>query len=328
MQHLLRTMRYKLLFPGILVFMFSVQHAFAQAAHSYRVARSNSRPVKAADGFPAKRLVYQLSPTTGPASGLLVLLPGRGEPASDVFRATSLAQQAVQQGFRVLVPALNNRRYLDAASTHFLDDIIGDAVRQQPGLGGKLLIGGFSAGGQLAFTYAEQLVRDSLQRPWRVRAVLGVDPPLDLTDHWQRAQYHLAKHDCAPFAAADQNTIRELTRDMGGSPAQFAVNYLTRTAFTRSDAAGGNAQWLVSVPVRIYCEPDLSFWQQTCPVLEKADLNADGGAALITFLQSRGNTRATFIETTGKGFVGKQRMPHSWSIVDAVECAAWLKACL
>lgn len=44
----------------------------------------------------------------------------------------------------------------------------------------RKVLGGFSAGGQLAITYAETLVRDSTRQPWRVRAVLEVDPPLDL----------------------------------------------------------------------------------------------------------------------------------------------------
>ncbi|RZK27424.1 MAG: hypothetical protein EOO63_13415, partial [Hymenobacter sp.] len=196
----------------------------------------------------------------------------------------------------VLVPALNDRRYLDTASTRYLDDAIGALVQQQPSLAHNLIIGGFSAGGQLAFAYAEKLVRDSVQRPWRVRAVLGIDPPLDLTEHWQRAAYHLAKQDCPAFRSADQNTLRELTRDMGGSPTQFPTAYLARTAFSRSDPAGGNAKWLSHLPVRLYCEPDVAFWQQTCAALELADLNADGAAALVALLQSQGNPNAQYIK--------------------------------
>jgi len=298
--------------------------AAAQTVHKHVF----SRPTPSLDGLPAKRTVYQLDPVAAPARGLLVLLPGRGEPANNVFRATSLARQAAQQGFAVLVPVLNDRKYLDTASTHFLDDAISRLVQQYPLLGRRLVLGGFSAGGQLAFAYAEKLVRDSTQHPWRVRAVLGVDPPLDLADHWERAEYHLATQDCPASRASDQNTLRELTQALGGSPTQFPAAYLSQTAFSRSDPAGGNARWLRRVPVRLYCEPDLAFWQQDCPALQLADLNADGAAALITFLQKQGNTRAQYIKTTGKGFVGKRRMPHSWSIVDTTDCAEWMRRCL
>jgi dienelactone hydrolase len=229
-----------------------------------------------------------------------------------------LAQEAAQRGFVVLVPGLNDRLSLDAASARFLDEAIATVVQQRPALARRLIIGGFSAGGQLAFAYAAGLVRDSTQRPWRVRAVLGVDPPLDLTTHWQRAQLHVAQHDCTPFLVYDQGTLDRLTHELGGSPAQF----------TRADPAGGNAQWLRRVPVRLYNEPDLAFWQATCPVYQPEDLNAYGASALVAYLQRMGNQNATSISTTGKGFVGKHRMPHSWSIVDAVECAAWLQHCL
>jgi pimeloyl-ACP methyl ester carboxylesterase len=302
--------------------------ATAQTVRKHVFSRTKAVRLPGGDGFPLKRTVYQLTPVSSVACGLLVLLPGRGEPASDVFRATNLAQQAARQGFVVAVPALNDRRYLDSASTRFLDDVVGMLVQQYPLLAHRLVMGGFSAGGQLAVAYTERLVRDSTQYPWRVRAVLGVDPPLDLTEHWQRAAWHLARQDCPAFRAADQNTLRELTRDMGGSPAQFPAAYLARTAFSRSDPAGGNAKWLTHLPVRLYCEPDLDFWRQTCPALEPADFNADGAAALITCLQSQGNTRAQYIQTTGKGFSKNRRMPHSWSIVAAPECAAWLRHCL
>ena len=320
--------------PSRLTFFYTitlllwVSCATAQVVRKHVFPRTQAINLPGSDGFPAKRTIYQLNPVSNAPCGLLVLLPGRGEPASDVFRATSLAQQAAQQGFVVAVPALNDRRYLDSASTRFLDDVLGMLVQQYPLLAHRLVVGGFSAGGQLAVAYAEQLVRDSTQHPWRVRAVLGVDPPLDLTEHWQRAALHLAKQDCAAFRASDQNTLRELTRDMGGSPAQFPAAYLAQTAFSRSDPTGGNAKWLTRLPIRLYCEPDLDFWRQTCPTLEPADFNAEGAAALITHLQSQGNTRAQYIQTTGKGFSKKRRMPHSWSIVDAPECAAWMRRCL
>lgn len=275
-----------------------------------------------------KRVFYQLDPATPPARGLVVLLPGLGEPARDVFRATRLAQEAAQRGLVVLVPELNDRICLDAASTRFLDDAIATVVRQQPALARRLIMGGFSAGGQLAFAYAETLVRDSTQRPWRVRAVLGVDPPLDLTVHWQRAQYHVDQHDCAPFLLYDQATLHRLTRELGGAPTQFPDRYLAGSAFTRTDSAGGNARWLHALPVRLYCEPDLAFWQASCPVYQPEDLNAYGATALVACLQRQGNRRAHYLPTTGKGFVGKHRMPHSWSIVGAAECAEWLQHCL
>lgn len=274
----------------------------------------------------ASRTFYQLAPTKQPLRGLLVLLPGRGEPARNVFRASRLAHEAAARGLLVLVPNLNDRIYLDPASIQVLDAVIGQALRATPALAARVLVGGFSAGGQLAVAYAETVRRDSTQRPWQLRAVLGVDPPLDLAEHWRRAQQHLAAHDCARLQAGDQRIVRELTQALGGSPTQVPAVYQARSAFAAHDSLGGNARYLRRVPVRLYCEPDLAFWQQHyCAALQLADLNAVGAAAFVACLQRQGNRQAQYIQTTGQGYQGKHRMPHSWSIVEAAACADWLQ---
>ncbi len=319
-------MVHPLFFVPVLLFLLGVVSAPAQSLRKHVLLPSVPTSKTAAKA--AKRVFYQLEPLTPTARGLLVLLSGLGEPARDVLRATHLAQEAAQRGFVVLIPELNDRISLDTASARFLDEAIATVVQQRPVVARQLIIGGFSAGGQLAFAYAEGLVRDSTQRPWRVRAVLGVDPPLELTTHWQRAQLHVDQHDCTPFRVYDQGTLDVLRHELGGSPSQYPGRYLAASAFTRADPSGGNAQWLRRVPVRLYSEPDLAFWQATCPVCQQEDMNAYGATALVTCLQKLGNQRVQFVSTTGKGFVGKHRMPHSWSIVDAVECAEWLQHCL
>ena len=314
-----------LLFVCILLWLFVAENlAVAQSMRKHFLRLAGSTSVSAV----SKRVFYQLDPAPHTARGLLVLLPGFGEPARDVFRATSLAQEAAQRGFVVLVVEINNHICLDTADTRLLDEVIGQLVRQRPALANRLVVGGFSAGGQLAFAYAEALVRDSMQRPWHLRGVLGVDPPLDLVTHWQRAEYHLAQQDCPEFRPYDQRTIQQLTRELGGSPAQLPGVYLARSAFVRTDSAGGNARWLRTLPVRLYAEPDLAFWQAICPSQQPEDQNAYGAAALIARLRRQGNTRAQYIQTTGKGIVGRHRMPHSWSIVDAPDCAKWLEKCV
>ncbi|MGI4863110.1 MAG: alpha/beta hydrolase fold domain-containing protein [Janthinobacterium lividum] len=299
--------------------------AAAQAVHRRTLAATSSGQVLAA----RHRTFYQLAPVGQPPRGLLVLLPGRGEPARNVFRATRLAQEAAARGFMVLVPELNDRIYLDSTSIEVLDAVIRQAVQATPALAARIVVGGFSAGGQLAVAYAEMVHRDSTQQPWQIRAVLGVDPPLDLAEHWHRAQQHLAAQDCPALQAGDERIVRELTHAFGGSPTQVPAVYRARSAFAAPDSLGGNAQYLRHLPVRLYCEPDLLFWQQQyCAALQLTDLNATSAAAFIACLQRQGNRRAQYLQTTGKGFQGKHRMPHSWSIVEAAECAAWLQKCL
>lgn len=275
------------------------------------------------------RLFYQLAPQQQPPQGLLVLLPGRGEPARDVFRATRLAHEAAARGLLVLALGLNDRLYLDSLSLQVLDAAIGQAVRTNPTLAAHVALGGFSTGGQLALAYAETVRRDSTHRPWQIRAVLGVDPPVDLVAHWQRAQQERTLADCPAVQASSQRLAQEMTAAFGGSPTQVPAVYQARSAFVQGDSLGGNARYLRRLPVRLYCEPDLAFWQQHyCASYQLSNLNAPSVTALVACLQRQGNRQATYVQTTGKGFQGKHRMPHAWSIVGAAEGATWLAAML
>lgn len=288
------------------------------------LAPGSARPLAA-----RHRTFYQLAPVQQQPIGLLVMLPGRGEPARDVFRASRLAHEATARGLLVLALGLNDRVYLDSLSLQVLDAAIGQAVQANPTLAAHVALAGFSAGGQLALAYAETVRRDSTHRPWQIRAVLGVDPPVDLVAHWQRAQRQWAAADCPALQASNQRIVQELTAAFGGSPAQVPAVYQTRSAFVQGDSLGGNARYLRRLPLRLYCEPDVAFWQQHyCASFQLRDLNAPSVAALVACLQRQGNRQATYVQTTGKGFQGPQRMPHAWSIVEAADGAAWLAAML
>ena len=136
-----------LLLVPVLLFLLGVVSAPAQSLRKHVLLPSV--PTSKTATKAAKRVFYQLDPLTPTARGLLVLLPSLGEPARDVLRATHLAQEAAQRGFVVLIPELNDRISLDTASVRFLDEAIATVVQQSPVVARQLIIGGFSAGGNL-----------------------------------------------------------------------------------------------------------------------------------------------------------------------------------
>ena len=55
-------------------------------------------------------------------------------------------------------------------------------------------------------------------------------------------------------------------------------------------------------------------------------MNALDQSAMINFLHRAGNEKAEFINAYKKGYrLDGTRHPHSWSIVDAVDCINWIK---
>jgi hypothetical protein len=313
---------------GVLVLLVAVLPLAAQTVQKQRLPLHDLthlyRPNK-----PTSELAFYLLPVRPAAPrGVLLLLPAFGGKAERVFQETALGQEAAQAGFITVVPTLNNRLYLDSAGTHFLNEVLRRVAQQYPTAGRNLFIGGFSAGGHIALAYAETLVRDTTRLPLRVKAVFGVDPPVDLVNFWQVGQRHVTTQDCSPLMVQEgRSIVATLTQAFGGSPKQVPAAYRQYSAFSGSDPLGGNLELLKSTPVRVYCEPDLTFWrQQYCPSLQLEDLNAAMLKPLIECLRRQGNSRAEYVETSGKGRIGKRPFPHSWSIVDAPECIRWLRA--
>ena len=313
---------------GLLMLLLLVMPAMAQPVQRQRV-----QPTDPADlyrnGRHARELAYYSLAPAGPPRGVLLLLPGLGCPAEGVFKETTLAQEAVRAGFVAVVPTLNNRLYLDSAGTRLLEQVLSQVARQYPTVGHNLCIGGFSAGGQLALAYAEGLLRDTTRQNWRVKAVFGVDPPADLANLWHRGQRSIAQNCSSLLVRGGQSTLKTLEAAFGGSPEQFAAVYQQHSAFINTSPTGGNLAWLATTPVRVYCEPDMAYWRwHLCATMQLEDLNAVTLRQLVACLQRQGNTRAEYLETTGKGRLNGRQFPHAWSIVDVPECVQWLQACL
>ncbi|MDO7846867.1 hypothetical protein Q5H92_10905 [Hymenobacter sp. M29] len=305
----------------------------ASRAAAQPVQRQRVQPTDPVDlywnGRHAREQAYYSVAPAGTPRGVLLLLPGLGGTAERVFKETTLAQEAARAGLLAVVPTLNNRLYLDSASTRLLELVLTQVARQYPAMGRNLCIGGFSAGGQLALAYAEALVRDSTRHKWRVKAVLGVDPPADLANLWHRGQRSIAQNCSSLLVRGGQSTLKTLGDAFGGSPEQFPAVYQQHSAFIDTSPNGGNLAWLAATPVRVYCEPDMAFWRwHFCATMQLEDLNAVTLRQLVACLQRQGNTRAEYLETTGKGRLNGRQFPHAWSIVDAPECVQWLQTCL
>lgn len=312
---------------GILLLLVAVLPLAAQPVHKQRLPLPDRTQLYRANKSTSELAFYWLPARSPAPRGVLLLLPGFGGKADHVFRETALGQQASQAGFVTVVPTLNNRLYLDSVGTHLLDEVLRRVSQQYPTVGRTLFLGGFSAGGHVALTYAESLIRDTSRLPLRVKAVFSVDSPVDLAAFWQGGQRHSAQQ-CHPLLVQEgRATVATLTQAFGGSPDQRPAVYRQYSAFSSTDPTGGNLALLQATPVRVYCEPDLAFWrQQYCPNWQLEDLNAALLQQLVACLRRQGNSRADYIETKGRGRLGKRPFPHSWSIVDVPDCIRWLQA--
>lgn len=255
---------------------------------------------------------YYMRPE-GKVKGIVILLTGAGERARSVFGKTDLPNVLTEKGYLTIVPEISNSLIADQHSFEVLDTLLETQCKKYRVA--NVVVGGFSAGGAVATSYAEYAV--AKHNTHNLKGLMAIDPPLDLERIYASAERNIKN--CDGIIRKQGYAIKgQLDNAFGGSPKEHPNEYLKHSSYSASAADGGNAKYLKNLAIRLYSEPDLDFVQKTyCTEMQFDDINSYDLKGLSKFLVSIGNTQSEYIITKGRGF-------HSWNIVDAKECADWI----
>jgi hypothetical protein len=259
-----------------------------------------------------KSVNYSVLQPAGDVAGILLLFPGKGENPKSVFKKTALPEKLMAKGYLTIVPNLKYALFADELTKAQLGEILKTETESRPSAG--VAIGGFSAGGAVAMSYAEYMIS---QGSTNIRCLFVIDPPLDLQRLYATSR-KMRRFNCPSVASEAQQSIDYLDKALGGSPDDQYNNYVGSSPYMASEADGGNAKWLKQLPVRLYTEPDIEFVKERqCAEMETQDLNGGDLEKLYKQLRKSGNDRCELILTKGRGY-------NSWNIADADELAAWV----
>lgn len=256
--------------------------------------------------------------------GLLVILPGFGGVPKDVLQETDLPMKARINGYLVIIPYLAlQTNYSDSISQNRLATLIPEVIKKYKISNNNLIIGGHSIGGNGALLYAENAFRINNEKIIKPDLVFGVDPPLDMKRLWESFMY-IKNVNFSKVAVKEADYfIKRLEAELGGTPFEQSNAYEKISSFYRDAEDGGNAKFLKSIPVRLYCDPDINWYiENRRTPIEHTNL-ADLTACIIQ-LKLLGNDDAELITNIGKGFFpdGK-RHPHAFSQLDSDEFLKW-----
>lgn len=277
----------------------------------------------------SQELYYLALKPKGSIQGTLVLFPPTWQTTESVIaHNVELIKMAKKKDILVIIPSINYNLYLDEISLAFLNTVFKNVSNKyQPPIN-KYVFGGFSLGGMNAIRYTEMAYENEAFTTIKPIAVYGVDPPLDLTRLYHSFENTIAKQFSEPAINEAQNYLQKMNDQFGGPPEEKPLAYIKNSMYSKREKKGGNAQFLVSLPVRIYCDPDID-WQLTNRRMDYYDMNAVDQTAMINQLMLLGNKKAEFINALGKGYrLDGRRHPHSWSLVDPQECIDWIMDCL
>ncbi|KFE99223.1 hypothetical protein IX39_00650 [Chryseobacterium formosense] len=299
-------MKYKLL---IILFIAFFSNAFAQEAEKVTFKDS-------------KNFYYRIVPE-GKPQGMIVVLPGGGENAERVMNQIYLDELAYAKDMLVLFTNWEeDGDFFYNADQKFLDRIVKDNVEKYGIPKNKISIGGLSGGGMLAITYAERAVRDK-NTYFVPSSVFAIDPPLDYENMYYRLERDIERN----FSDAAVNEAKMFNKELVaaiGTPDKNRDKYLKESMFTYRDKDGGNAKYLMNIPILMYTEAGI-MWQMKNRGRNIYDLNCADITAMMNLLKLRGHKNADLIITNDRGIRPEGfRHPHSWSIMDSEECLNWI----
>jgi hypothetical protein len=284
--------------------------AWVQCAFGQRVQKVFRDPQDHAQNF------YILRLPGSDVKGLLVL---NGRTLSDSANRTA---EKLGIGILTVAPASNQLdNLLSSAVLDTIDAMIGEVIRDHHLAKDRIIIGGMSVAGTGAVRYAQYCAAKRSKANIAPRGVFGVDPPLDYIRLYNESYRAMQRNFSRDAVEEGKMLTTMLSEEMKGTPQTNPQAYAKISPFCYTATNSGNADLLNNMAVRIYTEPDITWWIENRRK-DYYDLNCIDDAALINQLRVNGNTRAELVVTYNKG-LQKENHPHTWSMVDENELLQW-----
>jgi len=255
-------------------------------------------------------------------AGVLILLAGFGQQAEDTPPETKLHNVAYTNRLLTVFFACGNKLYADSVTQGRLTSVISDVRRRYSVSPDNFVLGGFSAGGMIAMRYAELCAEHPEKSPIRPAGVFTVDSPIDIFTVYDLLELAL-KNKYSDLAVEEAQRAINFIKSDYGIPRENIRTYAKLTAFSMDPSLSQNERYLANIAVRTYHDVDIA-WRIINRNQTVHLSNYEVTSELINRLVLMGNTRAEFMQTYQTGYRSNgQRHPHSWSIVNEVECIQW-----
>lgn len=199
---------------------------------------------------------YFASPAEYPALGIVLWIARPGEDPSGIFPNDAVMALAREKKL-VLVGVAHPGPYLLTPSTQrFLGEVLRDACKEFGTPAENIAVAGIREGGLLAMQYAQECWAKPALYPYRPRAILCQDTPVDLKAWWESCARDLHRNISAEAVAEAKVAARAIAAQTSGAPDTLAMKspFLMEKADTL-----GKEQFLLPVALTLYYSSDIQF---------------------------------------------------------------------
>jgi hypothetical protein len=259
-------------------------------------------------------------------NGSIILLPGFGELPKQTLAESDIHKYASEAGYLTIIPALGDWSffYIDDLSHQKLNKFIDEVFKKYNLNESSFFIGGHSFGGTMALQYVQKAYADksTLKRPV---AVFALDPPLDI-ERLYNCMTTTNRPKKNPISIQEDNYVtNRIQQEFETNPKTNPKFFWKVSPYAQSDPEHSSLKTLLSIPIRIYNEPDINWYIENRSI-DLYCINSLDSSAMINWLKSLGNSNAELVITSGKGYRvnNKMRHPHSWTIADGQGLINWM----
>ena len=264
-----------------------------------------------------------IEPKSKNIEGVLVLLPGFGQNAEDLFPETQLEEYAFNNNLLSIAFAGKMKFTADAEVTQKLTSVLEDVLKKFNVSKNQFVFGGYSSGGIIALRYVELCKEFPSEYPINPQGIFMVDSPIDLFHMWE--MFETYQHSKSKPAADEAKGAMHYLSQAYGTPSENPEIYQQLTPFSMNEEHTKNEIHLKDVAVRSYHDVDIN-WRLKNRNQSVKYQNFVPTSELINRLMLLGNERAEFMQSFQTGFRSDgRRHPHSWSIIEEDECINWVK---
>lgn len=255
--------------------------------------------------------------------GVLFLLAGFGQIPENTPPETGLHNVAFANNLLTVFYAAGNKLYADSVTRVKISTVVKDVLKRYKVNKNAFVFGGFSAGGMIAMRYVELCLQYPGIYPVNPAGIFTVDSPIDIFTIYEHLEESAANRYSEPAVEEAERAIRFIKEDHG-IPREHIPLYSELTAFSMNKEYGQNELFLRNTAVRTYHDVDIA-WRINNRNQTVHNSNYEVTAELINRLVLLGNKRAEFMQTFKTGYrANGERHPHSWSIVNEVDCIQWV----
>lgn len=259
-------------------------------------------------------------------TGSIIILPGFGELPRQTLIESDIYKYASEAGYLTIIPALGDWAffYIDESSHQKLSKFIDEVFEKYKLHENSFFIGGHSFGGTMALQYAQKCYSDksTLKKPI---AVFALDPPLDI-ERLYGCMTTTDRPKKNPVSVQEDDYVaNRILQEFKTNPKSNPEFFWKISPYAQSDKEHKLLETILTVPIRIYSEPDINWYIENRNI-DFYCINSLDSSAMINWLKYLGNKKAELILSNGKGYrvSRKIRHPHSWTIADGKELISWM----